>query len=122
MDAEDLRLAVYRAFAETGRAPEPGELGTEARRSPGLTGGHLALGDQGQIVMAHRSRPCRRLSVMGPDAGGAAARDSFAPPAAEEGEVLVATVPASAPARVERSRILPPIRGATTIRTALGCH
>ena len=35
MDAEDLRLAVYRAFAETGRAPEPGELaiklGTGAR-------------------------------------------------------------------------------------------
>jgi len=29
MDAEDLRLAVYRAFAETGRAPEPGELATE---------------------------------------------------------------------------------------------
>ena len=26
MDAEDLRLAVYRAFAETGRAPGAGEL------------------------------------------------------------------------------------------------
>jgi hypothetical protein len=26
MDTEDLRLAVYRAFAGTGRAPEPGEL------------------------------------------------------------------------------------------------
>ena len=38
MDAEDLRLAVYRAFAETGRAPKPGELatelGTEVRKSP----------------------------------------------------------------------------------------
>jgi hypothetical protein len=62
MDAEDLRLAVYRAFAETGRAPKPGELatelGTEAREvAAGLTelarGRHLALGDQGQIVMAH---------------------------------------------------------------------
>ena len=62
MDAEDLRLAVYRAFAETGRAPEPDELaaklGTEAREvAAGLAelarGRHLALGDQGQIVMAH---------------------------------------------------------------------
>ena len=26
MDAEDLRLAVYRALAETGRAAEPGDL------------------------------------------------------------------------------------------------
>ena len=26
MDAEDLRLAVYRAFAETGRAPRSDEL------------------------------------------------------------------------------------------------
>src|SRR5207248_10692749 len=35
MDSEDLRLAVYRAFAGTGRAPEPGELagqfGTDVR-------------------------------------------------------------------------------------------
>jgi hypothetical protein len=63
MDAEDLRLAVYRAFAETGRAPEPDELaaklGTEAREvAAGLAelarGRHLALDDQGQIVMAHR--------------------------------------------------------------------
>jgi hypothetical protein len=33
MDSEDLRLAVYRAFAGTGRAPEPvqlaGQLGAD---------------------------------------------------------------------------------------------
>jgi len=29
MDIEDLRLAVYRAFAETGRAPGAGELAEE---------------------------------------------------------------------------------------------
>ena len=75
MDAEDLRLAVYRAFAETGRAPEPDELaaklGTEAREvAAGLAGlarsRHLALGDQGQIVMAHPfSAVPLGFSVMG---------------------------------------------------------
>jgi hypothetical protein len=29
MDGEDLRLAVYAAFAETGRAPQPGELAAQ---------------------------------------------------------------------------------------------
>ena len=62
MDSEDLRLAVYRAFAGTGRAPEHGELAAQLGASvqevaAGLDelarGRHLALGDQGQIVMAH---------------------------------------------------------------------
>ena len=62
MDYEDLRLAVYRAFAETGRAPGAGELagqfGVEATViAEGLEelarARHLVLGDQGQIVMAH---------------------------------------------------------------------
>jgi hypothetical protein len=75
MDAEDLRRAVYRAFAETGGAPEPGELatklGTGAREvAAGLAelarGRHLALGDQGQIVMAHPfSAVPLGFSVMG---------------------------------------------------------
>ena len=105
MDAEDLRLAVYRAFAETGRAPEPGELatelGTETREvGAGLAelarGRNLALGDQGQIVMAHPfSAVPLGFSVMGARTlwWGGCAWDSFALPhlLREEGEVLVAT-------------------------------
>jgi hypothetical protein len=105
MDAEDLRLAVYRAFAETGRAPEPGELatklGTEAREvATGLAelarGRHLALGDQGQIVMAHPfSAVPLGFSVMGARTlwWGGCAWDSFALPhlLPSENEVLVAT-------------------------------
>ena len=62
MDREDLRLAVYRAFAETGRAPDASALaaqfGAEASEVvAGLSelarGRHLALGDRGEIVMAH---------------------------------------------------------------------
>ena len=105
MDAEDLRLAVYRAFAETGRAPEPGELatelGTETREvAAGLAelarGRHLALGDQGQIVMAHPfSAVPLGFSVMGARTlwWGGCAWDSFALPhlLPSENEVLVAT-------------------------------
>jgi Alkylmercury lyase len=105
MDAEDLRLAVYRAFAETGRAPEPDELatklGTEAREvATGLAelarGRHLALGDQGQIVMAHPfSAVPLGFSVMGARTlwWGGCAWDSFALPhlLPSENEVLVAT-------------------------------
>ena len=105
MDAEDLRLVVYRAFAETGRAPEPGELatklGTEAREvATGLAelarGRHLALGDQGQIVMAHPfSAVPLGFSVMGARTlwWGGCAWDSFALPhlLPSENEVLVAT-------------------------------
>ena len=42
MDAEDLRLAVYRAFAETGRAPEPGELATKLGTGAREVAGGLA--------------------------------------------------------------------------------
>jgi Alkylmercury lyase len=105
MDAEDLRLAVYRAFAETGRAPEPGELagklGTGEREvAAGLAelarGRHLALGDQGQIVMAHPfSAVPLGFSVMGARTlwWGGCAWDSFALPhlLREEDGVLVAT-------------------------------
>jgi hypothetical protein len=62
MDREDLRLAVYRAFAETGRAPDAhalaAQFGAEASEVvAGLSelarGRHLAPGDRGEIVMAH---------------------------------------------------------------------
>jgi hypothetical protein len=36
MDREDLRLAVYRAFADTGRAPEPGELAARLGADPAV--------------------------------------------------------------------------------------
>jgi Alkylmercury lyase len=105
MDAEDLRLAVYRAFAETGRAPGSGELAAElgveaAEVAAGLAelahGRHLALGDQGQIVMAHPfSAVPLGFSVMGARTlwWGGCAWDSFALPQLlrEEDGVLVAT-------------------------------
>jgi hypothetical protein len=105
MDAEDLRLAVYRAFAETGRAPQAGELaiqlGAEVRAvGAGLEelarARHLALGDRGQIVMAHPfSAVPLGFSVMGPRTlwWGGCAWDSFALPQLlpDHGEVLVAT-------------------------------
>ena len=78
MDREDLRLAVYRAFAETGRAPDASALaaqfGAEASEVvAGLSelarGRRLVLGDRGEIVMAHPfSTVPLGFSVMGPDA------------------------------------------------------
>ena len=75
MDSEDLRLAVYRAFAETGRAPRAAELAEQLGAGlPVVTGGldelararHLVLGDRGQIVMAHPfSAVPLGFSVMG---------------------------------------------------------
>ena len=75
MDSEDLRLAVYRAFAGTGRAPERGELagqlGADVREvAAGLDelarGRYLALGDRGEIAMAHPfSAVPLGFSVMG---------------------------------------------------------
>ena len=105
MDSEDLRLAVYRAFAGTGRAPEHGELAAQLGASvqevaAGLDelarGRHLALGDQGQIVMAHPfSAVPLGFSVMGARTlwWGGCAWDSFALPhlLPDEPEVLVAT-------------------------------
>ena len=92
MDREDLRLAVYRAFAETGRAPDAGalaaQLGAEASEVvAGLSelarGRHLALGDRGEIVMAHPfSTVPLGFSVMGARTlwWGGCAWDSFALP------------------------------------------
>ena len=105
MDAEDLRLAVYRAFAETGRAPQPGELAAQLgigapEVAAGLgelaRGRHLALGDRGQIVMAHPfSAVPLGFSAMGARTlwWGGCAWDSFALPHLLRGEdvVLVAT-------------------------------
>jgi hypothetical protein len=62
VDAEDVRLAVYRTFAGTGRAPDAGQLAEHLGAGlPAVTVGldelpsarHLVLGDWGQIVMAH---------------------------------------------------------------------
>ena len=73
MDREDLRLAVYRAFAGTGRAPDAGalaaQLGAEvsevvAGLSELARGRHLALGDRGEIVggqVAHFLIPAARM-------------------------------------------------------------
>jgi hypothetical protein len=105
MDAEDLRLAVYRAFAETGRAPDSSELagqfGVDVHEVAGgldelARGRHLALSDQGQIVMAHPfSAVPLGFSVMGARTlwWGGCAWDSFALPhlLSSENEVLVAT-------------------------------
>jgi hypothetical protein len=105
MDNEDLRLAVYRAFAETGRAPHADELAAEfGAEIPAVTAGleelararYLVLGDRGEIVMAHPfSAVPLGFSVMGHRTlwWGGCAWDSFALPhlLPGEGEVLVAT-------------------------------
>jgi len=119
---------VYRAFAETGRAPEPGELatklGTEAREvAAGLAelarGRHLALGGQGQIRHGASvlGRATRLLGDGRPDAMVGRLRwDSFALPhlLREEGKGAGGEpVPGvRAPARVER-RPAPARRTAT---------
>ncbi len=105
MDSEDLRLAVYRAFAATGRAPDAGTLAAQLGTGvPEVADGlaelararHLALDGDGRIVMAHPfSAVPLGFSVMG--AGtlwwGGCAWDSFALPHLLPGEddVLVAT-------------------------------
>jgi hypothetical protein len=95
MDIEDVRLAVYRSFAETGRAPEPGSLSEAALRELHEQR-HVVLGADGRIVMAHpfASVPLG-FSVMGRDTlwWGGCCWDSFALPhlLPEEPDVLVAT-------------------------------
>jgi hypothetical protein len=105
MDLEDLRLAVYRAFAGTGRAPSgrdlAGQLGTsEPEVAAGLRalarGRHVVLGSRGEVVMAHPfSALPMGFSVMGQHTlwWGGCAWDSFALPRLlpGEGELLVAT-------------------------------
>jgi hypothetical protein len=108
MDNEDLRLAVYRAFAGTGRGPSgvdltdelgvtPAEIECELRELHNSR--HLVLsedGEDGEIVMAHPfSAVPPGFSVMGRETPwwGGCSWDAFALPHVlpAEGEVLVAT-------------------------------
>ncbi len=105
VDAEDVRLAVYREFAEAGRAATAPELarvtgGTEDEVRDRLRqlaeARHLVLGPDGEIVMAHPfSAVPLGFSVMGSRTlwWGGCAWDSFALPhlLPDEPEVLVAT-------------------------------
>jgi hypothetical protein len=104
-ELEDLRLAVYRGFAETGRAPSHEELGARLGLAPaqvadGLealaTLRHVVLDANGGIVMAHpfSARPLG-FAVMGAATlwWGGCAWDAFALPhlVPDEREVLVST-------------------------------
>jgi hypothetical protein len=105
MDQETLRLAVYEAFATTGRAPDAQLLAQELGASSdeieaGLRALHdarqLVLGPTGEIVMAHPfSAVPLGFSVMGRERlwWGGCAWDSFALPhvVTDEPDVLVAT-------------------------------
>ena len=105
MDLEDLRLAVYGAFAREGRPPRTDDLAvalasTSTEVAEGLAtlaaGRHLVLDSTGQIVMAHPfSAIPLGFSVMGSSTlwWGGCAWDSFAMPALLpwETDLLVAT-------------------------------
>lgn len=105
MDLEGLRLAVYRSFAQVGRAPNAGDLAEQQMLDlgtvrAGLTelarARHLVLDRSGHIVMAHPfSAVPLGFAVMGRQTlwWGGCAWDSFALPhlLPEEGEVLVST-------------------------------
>jgi Alkylmercury lyase len=102
---EDLRLAVYRSFACTGRAPKVDDLAEQltldvAAVRAGLIelagARHLVLDQADQIVMAHPfSAVPLGFAVMGRQTlwWGGCAWDSFALPhlLPDEGEVLVST-------------------------------
>lgn len=103
--AEDLRLAVYRAFATTGRALQVMEFVRElAVNEPWVrrtlrelaAARHLVLDDEDRIVMAHPfSSVPLGFAVMGADTlwWGGCAWDSFALPhlLPDQSPVLVAT-------------------------------
>ena len=95
MDTEDIRLAVYRSFADTGRPPPRGSLDDQAMRELEEQG-HVVLSADGEIVMAHpfASVPLG-FSVMGRETlwWGGCAWDSFALAhlLPDEPDVLVAT-------------------------------
>lgn len=105
MVLEDLRLAVYHSFADTGCPPRAGDLAEQlasdiATVRAGLTelarARHLVLDSSGQIVMAHPfSAVPLGFAVMGRQTlwWGGCAWDSFALPhlLPDEGEVLVST-------------------------------
>ncbi len=108
-DDEDIRLAVYEAFATTGRAPAPAEQGERlGAGSPEVQASlrrlsdarHVVLGDDGRVVMAHPfSSVPLGFSVMGDHTlwWGGCAWDSFTVPhllagrLAGKPDVLVAT-------------------------------
>jgi hypothetical protein len=105
VDLEDLRLAVYRHFADTGRAPSAAALASHLRvASADVERGlrqlaaerHLVLGDHDEILMAHPFAAIPLgFSVMGRATlwWGGCAWDAFALPhlLPAEGELLVAT-------------------------------
>lgn len=102
---ERVRLAVYRSFADTGRAPEPDTLSRDTGLSDAAVRGaltalaearHLVLDPAGRIVMAHPFAAIDlHFSVKGRRTlwWGGCAWDSFAIPnlVTTEPEVLVAT-------------------------------
>jgi hypothetical protein len=90
-DVEDLRLAIYRSFASTGRAPTPAELAAQGWDERATASGlaelaaarHVVLGANGEIVMAHPFATVPLgFSVMGECTlwWGGCAWDSFAIP------------------------------------------
>ena len=101
--AEDVRLAIYRALADTGQLPATRELVAVAGSAPVLAecidrlaaGRHLALDERGEIALAHPfATRSFGYSVMSADTlwWGGCAWDSFAlPHLVQTGEVLVAT-------------------------------
>jgi len=104
-DLESLRLAVYRAFAQDGRAPQNGVLAQQLGTDPaGIEAGlralatarHLVLDAEGRIVLAHpfASIPLG-FSAMGARTlwWGGCAWDAFALPqlVVSEPDVLVAS-------------------------------
>lgn len=105
MDLEELRVAVYRSFAETGRAPEVRDLAerfatTEEAVVDGLRelaeARHLVLDGEDRIAMAHPFAAIPLgFSVMGASTlwWGGCAWDAFALPhlLPEQSPVLVAT-------------------------------
>jgi hypothetical protein len=105
VDVEAVRVAVYRAFAETGRPPSHEALSRllgldedEVRAALDVLAAarHVVLGDDGAIVMAHPfSAVPLGFAVMGARTlwWGGCAWDAFAVPhlVAAEPEVLVAT-------------------------------
>jgi hypothetical protein len=95
VDTEDVRLAVYRSFAETGRAPDRGALPDNALRDLHEQR-HVVLDRDGAIVMAHPFAAVPLgFSVMGRQTlwWGGCAWDSFALPhlLPKEPAVLIAT-------------------------------
>jgi hypothetical protein len=102
---EDVRLAVYRSFATTGRSPTPAEIAAELRIADDDVRGslrrlaalrHVVLGDDDAVLMAHPFAAVPLgFAVMGERTlwWGGCAWDSFALPhlLPDEPQVLVST-------------------------------